>query len=524
MVQQSDSKILKNLVFYVDELQDDFTFYLDAVLHAEEIAELKALFAANATAEDAKKRFSLSEQITFTNLIPSKDSPRIGKTFWSRLGKTTEDPARDYLIKKLKSAAKKRKEKNLVANLRATKSLSGDDRNKLAELLVKALSPMNLSDLTNQKWVLDLDLTPDQDLFNKLKKDKNYPQLTRLVLEHAFPELAWKKPKGRALICLSHAGKNLSVTVRKVEDKVGYEPQRLTKRKQRKDYLFSVSEYCSPIYRQVFEKTDSVQNARGLLVVTGPTKSLKSEITRGLIHLYLEGNRKKNRRPHLVTFEDPIEMFYASEDLKGHRFVALASKEAAGINYTPRQKQKDAGLLRDALNDALRQTPAVFFVGETREKKEWEVLLDFAATGHLIVTTAHAGSLVEAMHKIFEAREVGTPEDRGEIANKLLAVINLRPGKIETNDPSKGTEVVFPALWRRTARGVAGLTCDGLSSLLPHRDTADEASCLGRRCLIEELVKLVERDLRRVFRPTELFETVKTRAYKRATDWDLQGV
>lgn len=545
MSQQINSNILGNVVFYVDELEDDFTFYLDAASHAESIKEFKALLDAVAKDDDAKKKFSLSEQITFTNLIPSESSPKIDNALWSRLGSATDEPGR-YLLGKLQGAATDPKEQAIVKCLANPAALSDETQRRLAQLLVKALSPTSLTDLTTQPWVEKLSLSQDQR--DKLKVE-DQRVLTRYLLEVAFPELKWQKPKGRALICLSHAGKYLSVTVRKQKGKVGYEPESLPieKQKKRENYLFSVSEYCGSIYKPVFLETESTPNAQGLLVITGPTKSLKSEITRGLIHLYLKDKRKQGRRPHLVTFEDPIEMLYANLDHKGQLCVALArGKEPDDINYTPREKPRDAVFLRDALADALRQTPAVFFVGETRSKEEWEVLLDFAATGHLIVTTAHAGSLVEAMRKIFEARGVQTPADRGEIANKLLAVVNVKPDQIEIPGKSLHTDIVFPALWRRTTRGVAGLTSDGLSALIPHRNTPERPSCLGRRWFIEALIKLVQQQLNDAFEAVkkdvnntqelletvkkdvrntqELLETVKKDAYKRAYNWDLQGV
>jgi hypothetical protein len=257
---------------------------------------------------------------------------------------------------------------------------------------------------------------------------------------------------------------------------------------------------------------------------------LKSEITRGLIYRYLvdaseRAIKNKDRRPHLVTFEDPIEVLYVRDapgKVKTPPFVALPSDNQ--IDYTPRQKPKDAGFLRDALADALRQTPTVFFVGESRNKEEWEVLLDFAATGHLVITTAHAGSLVEAMHKIFEAREVKTPADRGEVANKLLAVVNLKPGKVKIDEQGHSTEVVFPALWHRTPRGVAGLTSDGLSALLPQRHTAEQPSCLGRRWFIQELINLIAADLKSAFPAPLSAEDVAQAVRKHASNCDLQGV
>lgn len=226
-------------------------------------------------------------------------------------------------------------------------------------------------------------------------------------------------------------------------------------------------------------------------------------------------------------------------------------------------------MLRDALMDALRQTPALYFVGETRSKDEWKVLLDFAATGHLIVTTAHAGSLIEAVHKIFESLSVETPAERSEIASKLLAVIHLRNHEMPLKAVIKNgkpvtpvTNVLFPALWRRTPRAIAALTSDGLASLLPFRPKANPGvetrdgggansqsgphvntsvnqsgdgrtgpeqggeeldSSLGHRWLIEQLIEdeKTNRNLHTVF--GDELQNLTSQAYRKATEWDLQG-
>jgi Tfp pilus assembly pilus retraction ATPase PilT len=87
-----------------------------------------------------------------------------------------------------------------------------------------------------------------------------------------------------------------------------------------------------------------------------------------------------------------------------------------GLDYTPRElgSKKDVRSLAQALlKDALRQTPSVVYVGELREEHHLETALNFARTGHLIVSTTHAGSLVEAMGRAFAAMKVKTAEDRG---------------------------------------------------------------------------------------------------------------
>jgi hypothetical protein len=443
------------------------------------------------------------------------------------------------------------------------------------------------------------------------------------------------RERGRGLICLSHAGRYLSVTVRKLTDESGYEASSYSagREPKRLQDLFSIEEYCDLLYEQIFLRTNSSKNAHGLLVITGATNSAKSKITRGLISRYLQNKPAGTRLPHLVTFEDPIERLYSKETNSGTLATAVVMN-GRKVNYTPREKLKDGGTLKRALEDALRQTPAVLFVGETRRQDEWRLLLDFAATGHLIVTTAHAGSLVEAMHRIFEARNVKSPADRNEIASKLLGLVHLgsadlevlpvpfepadfvdslelagdgtpAPGSppiksgfvrgdsllnarraggsaeelvkgfnrllmdtslhreivfkpfresedfkplikkhradrqlqllnrslLEAHYPRvitkrrRGPRMLFPALWRRTSRGVAGLTSDGLASLLPHRpdeSRSDIPSCVGRRWCVEQLLKQKSK-LKAVFDELEL-KNLRRQISRNAIEWDLQGI
>ena len=70
---------------------------------------------------------------------------------------------------------------------------------------------------------------------------------------------------------------------------------------------------CHQIYRLLL--SDTTSQPSGLVVITGATDSSKSLITRGLIFLFLEAASKRAlekglRRPHLITFEDPVEQFY----------------------------------------------------------------------------------------------------------------------------------------------------------------------------------------------------------------------
>jgi hypothetical protein len=376
---------------------------------------------------------------------------------------------------------------------------------------------------------------------------------------------------GRVLAALSYESNYWSVTFRKQEPGTGYaSPEKAG------GNLNSIEEVCHALYEEVFyavsrsecaraphdgaraaeedrraEKARPQQNYRevidehrsvplpelgGLVIIAGSTNSAKSLITRGLIQLYLEnvllgdtkpGAPKSNakRRPHLVAFEDPIEKYFhaaprTSADEHGSQGGARNSPEGR-IDYTPRQLRVDAPNLRTALHDALRQTPKVFFVGETRRKEDWRALIDFAGTGHLVITTAHAGSLVEAMHKVLLATKARTPADRNEVARRILAVVQLKRTEVAGFEDCG---VLVPSVWRRVPRGVNSLTAEGLSSILPHSQSRESnpCSCLGRKYFADKLLELVKTRPENGHAAT-VVDDFAAALKEKAIGWDLQG-
>jgi hypothetical protein len=296
--------------------------------------------------------------------------------------------------------------------------------------------------------------------------------------------------EGRLLACRCYADAEIAVTIRGLSKK-GAEQERPVVKDGWNDrdngyrskpdatqipYAMPLDEICerfAPL--GLFDS-----GVTGLVLVTGATNSAKSDLTRALIHRFLDVRRGNARWPHLVTFEDPIEK---------RLFPTSAEALARGIEYTPRQKGIDVDTLKDALEDALRQTPAVFYVGEVRAEDDWKELLSFAGTGHLVVATAHAASLVEAMERIFRGVGAETAAKRGQIAQRILAVIHQRAILPHLTEPlsilPRDFKILLPAIWRRTPAGIAALISDGLASVLPHtpREGQDinRISAFGRR-------------------------------------------
>lgn len=264
----------------------------------------------------------------------------------------------------------------------------------------------------------------------------------------------------------------------------------------------------------------------GLVVIAGATKSSKTLIARGVINEYLkilakfanERHEKSDsdcpkvdltdvgcnqcgkhkgavRRPHLVTFEDPIEKWF----WKPGDGTLSGPTSNCPIDYTPRERRLDVGALSDALGDALRQTPSVFYIGEIRNEQDWAPVIEFAGTGHLVVATAHGGSLTETIVKICRALKADTPAQRNYVANRIRGVVHLRlMESLASTSPDrpKQNKALIGSLWRRTVSGIHALTSGGFSSLLPanpklNSDDKDEY-CFGHSWWGEQQLELLD--------------------------------
>ena len=118
----------------------------------------------------------------------------------------------------------------------------------------------------------------------------------------------------------------------------------------------------------------------GAILVTGPAGSGK---TTTLYASLREIAEQSQARRSLASLEDPIEM-----DVPG---VAQAQVNAA------------AGFdLAAGLRFLLRQDPEVIMVGEIRDRQTAETVFQASLTGHLVLSTFHAGSSVGAISRLLD--------------------------------------------------------------------------------------------------------------------------
>ncbi|MGP5014506.1 type IV pilus twitching motility protein PilT [Glutamicibacter ardleyensis] len=115
----------------------------------------------------------------------------------------------------------------------------------------------------------------------------------------------------------------------------------------------------------------------GLIYVCGPSGSGKSTLNHSLLGKI---NRENNR--HIYTLEDPIEYIHEEVDA-----TSIVQREIG--SHSP---SYSAGIA-----DALRSKPHVILVAEILNAEDARAVLRAASTGHLVLTTAHAGSVRESI-------------------------------------------------------------------------------------------------------------------------------
>ena len=118
----------------------------------------------------------------------------------------------------------------------------------------------------------------------------------------------------------------------------------------------------------------------GAIVLSGPAGSGKTTTIYACLR---ELTARSRGERSLATLEDPIE--------------------AVVPGVAQSQVNPSAGLtLESGLKSLLRQDPEVIAIGEIRDKATAEIALQAALTGHLILTTFHAGSACEVIGRFLD--------------------------------------------------------------------------------------------------------------------------
>jgi twitching motility protein PilT len=152
------------------------------------------------------------------------------------------------------------------------------------------------------------------------------------------------------------------------------------------------------------EEAANIRN--GIILVTGGSGSGKSSTLAALIdrinaeHCY-----------HVLTVEDPIEFLHKHQKSTVHQ----------------RELHSDAPSFSVALKAALRQSPHVIMVGEIRDRETFQVLLEAAENGHIVLSsmnTVDSSKTIERLIGTFPATEQQAVRER--LAKTFRYIISQR--------------------------------------------------------------------------------------------------
>ncbi|MEO5364219.1 MAG: PilT/PilU family type 4a pilus ATPase [Magnetococcus sp. DMHC-8] len=149
-----------------------------------------------------------------------------------------------------------------------------------------------------------------------------------------------------------------------------------------------------------------VMEKTGLVLVVGGTGSGKSTTLAAML-----GVRNANSHGHIISIEDPIEYVHP------HRNCLITQREV-GV---------DTENWHAALKNTLRQAPDVILIGEIRDRETMEHAINFAETGHLVLSTLHANNANQALDRIINL----FPSDRRQqllmdLSLNLRAIVSQR--------------------------------------------------------------------------------------------------
>jgi len=135
----------------------------------------------------------------------------------------------------------------------------------------------------------------------------------------------------------------------------------------------------------------------GLLLLTGPSGSGKTTTIYSCLQYLADlGGR------HIITVEDPVEQVVAG-------IMQTEVNEARGLTFAT------------AARHLLRQDPQVLVLGEIRDEETANIAVRAALTGHLMISTLHAGSC----QGVFERLALLCP-DSYAISSAVELVVNQR--------------------------------------------------------------------------------------------------
>ena len=138
---------------------------------------------------------------------------------------------------------------------------------------------------------------------------------------------------------------------------------------------------------------------QGLILLTGPTGSAKTTVASALLEWL-----NTHSPIHIATIEDPVEY-----PIQGNQ--ALITQRSLTDHHVLS--------FAEGLKSLLRQDPDLIMIGEVRDREVLRQVFSAAETGHLVITTMHAGSISDCFARMTGMFE---PEEQDRIRTTLAGI------------------------------------------------------------------------------------------------------
>ena len=207
-----------------------------------------------------------------------------------------------------------------------------------------------------------------------------------------------------------------------------------------------------------------VMHKSGLVLMVGSTGTGKSTTLASMIDY-----RNTIRSGHILTIEDPIEFtFTHKKSIVGQREVGIDT-----LSY------------QSALREAMREAPDVIMIGEIRDSETMQAALNFADTGHLVLSTLHAVNSNQALDRIINLFPTGA-------RNKILQDLSLNLRSIVSQRLLKGVQAKrVPAVEVLiNSPFVAELIVQGKIGQI--KEIMEKSSAVGMQTFDQSLLELFE--------------------------------
>lgn len=145
---------------------------------------------------------------------------------------------------------------------------------------------------------------------------------------------------------------------------------------------------------------------QGLILITGPASHGKSTTLAAMVDII---NTK--RRCNIITLEDPIEYRHKHKN----------------SNVNQREILTDTPSFQEGLKHIFRQDPDVIVIGEMRDPESFQIALQAAETGHLVLSTLHARNATSTIERVIDMFPPHQQNQiRNQLADSLLLVLSQR--------------------------------------------------------------------------------------------------